>query len=315
MKNLCAMDKLIRIGSRDSNLALWQAKFIENLLNQRGIKTQIILVKSEGDINLTSPLYEMGVQGIFTKTLDSALLSNKIDIAVHSLKDVPTQLPKNLKIAAIPKRANVKDALVYQDAAFKVSEKTGITIATGSLRRKAQWLNKYPNHTIESIRGNINTRLEKLKNTLHWNAALFAVAGIDRIGLDVPHKTELDWMLPAPAQGALAVVCREDDLETEHLCKMLNHTETAICTGIERSFLRNLKGGCSIPIAALAVANKNSIHFNGNILSLDGIRKVEIEMEFEPDNYENAGKSAAMKLLENGGDKIAQELKSLMTYN
>ncbi|MCX6295236.1 MAG: hydroxymethylbilane synthase [Bacteroidetes bacterium] len=307
------MDRLIRIGSRDSNLALWQAKFIENLLNQQGIKTEIILVKSEGDINLTVPLYEMGVQGIFTKTLDSALLSNKIDIAVHSLKDVPTQLPKNLKIAAIPKRAIVSDALVFQDPTFKVSEREGITIATSSLRRKAQWLNKYPNHTIESIRGNINTRLEKLGSTAHWNAALFASAGIDRIGLNVPNKLELDWMLPAPAQGALGVVCREDDPEVEAICKTLNHHETAVCTGIERSFLRNLKGGCSIPIAALAIADNKKIHFTGNILSLDGVRKVEVEMDFDLENYENAGKLAALKLLENGGDKIAQELKSFMT--
>ncbi len=307
------MHRQIRIGSRDSNLALWQAKFIESLLQQQGIKTEIILVKSEGDINLTSPLYEMGVQGIFTKTLDIALLSKKIDIAVHSLKDVPTQLPKNLKITAIPKRANVKDALVYQDPNFKISDNAGITIATSSLRRKAQWLNRYPKHSIESIRGNINTRLEKLKNTPHWNAALFAVAGIDRIGLEVPNKKELDWMLPAPAQGALAVVCREDDPETDSICKTLNHFETATCTGIERSFLRNLKGGCSIPIAALAIVDKNTIRFKGNILSLDGVRKVEIEMEFSIGNFENAGKLAALKLLESGGDKIAQELKSFMT--
>lgn len=307
------MDRLIRIGSRESNLALWQAKFIENLLKEKGIKTEIILVKSEGDINLISPLYEMGVQGIFTKTLDSALLSNKIDIAVHSLKDVPTQLPTNLIIAAVPQRVNVKDVLVYQDTTFEVSQKDGITIATSSLRRKAQWLNKYPNHTIESIRGNINTRLEKLKSTLNWNAALFAAAGIDRIGLDVPNKIELDWMLPAPAQGALAVVCRENDSEAVDLCKTLNHQETFVCTGIERSFLRSLKGGCSIPIAALAVADKNKIHFKGNILSLDGIRKVEIEMDFEIDNCGDAGKLAAVKLLVNGGEKIAQELKSLMT--
>ncbi len=307
------MHKLFRIGSRDSSLALWQAKFIANLLEQQGIKTEIVLVKSEGDINLTSPLYEMGVQGIFTKTLDSALLSNKIDIAVHSLKDVPTQLPKNLKIAAIPKRANVKDVLVYKEENFRVTDSPEITIATSSLRRKAQWLNKYPVHAIESIRGNINTRLEKLKTTLQWNAALFAAAGLDRIGLDVPFKTELDWMLPAPAQGALAVVCREDDPEADAICKTLNHHDTAVCTGIERSFLRNLKGGCSIPIAALATVNNKNIHFKGNILSLDGVRKVEIEMDFELDNSEHAGKSAAEKLLANGGDKIAQELKKFMT--
>ncbi len=307
------MHRLIRIGSRDSSLALWQAKFIENLLNEQGIKTELTLVKSEGDINLTSPLYEMGVQGIFTKTLDIALLTNKIDIAVHSLKDVPTQLPKNLKIAAIPMRANVKDALVYQDPSFNVTDDAGITIATSSLRRKAQWLNRYPKHNIDSIRGNINTRLEKLKTTTTWNAALFASAGIDRIGLDVPNRLVLDWMLPAPAQGALAVVCREDDPETDTICKTLNHHQTAICVGIERSFLRNLKGGCSIPIAALATIANDKIHFKGNILSLDGVRKVEIEMEFDINDYATAGKLAAEKLLANGGDKIALELKSFMT--
>ena len=307
------MQRLIRIGSRDSSLALWQTKFIDHLLKQQGINTEIILVKSDGDINLVSPLYEMGVQGIFTKTLDTALLSNKIDIAVHSLKDIPTQLPVNLKIAAIPERANARDVLVYKDHNLNLSETEVLTIATGSLRRKAQWLNKYPGHNIEAIRGNINTRLEKLKSASHWHAALFASAGIDRIDLDIPFKKELDWMLPAPAQGALAVVCRENDIEAISICHTLNNSDSSICTGIERSFLRNLKGGCSIPIAALAMVKNNSIHFKGNILSLDGVRKVEIEMEFEKDNYENAGKLAAYKLLENGGDKIADELKRLMT--
>lgn len=306
------MQRLIRIGSRDSSLALWQTKFIEHLLKQQGINTEIILVKSDGDINLVSPLYEMGVQGIFTKTLDTALLSNKIDIAVHSLKDIPTQLPVNLIIAAIPERANARDVLVYKDVNLNLSETEVITIATGSLRRKAQWLNKYPGHNIEAIRGNINTRLEKLKSTSHWHAALFASAGIDRIDLDVPFKKELDWMLPAPSQGALGIVCRENDTEVVLMCQTLNHSETSICTGIERSFLRSLKGGCSIPIAALAIVKNNKINFKGNILSLDGVRKVEIEMEFEKDNYENAGKLAASKLLENGGDKIADELKRLM---
>jgi hydroxymethylbilane synthase len=303
----------VRIGSRDSSLALWQAKFIEDLLNKQGIKTELILVKSEGDINLTSPLYEMGVQGIFTKTLDSALLSDKIDIAVHSLKDVPTQLPENLVIAAIPQRANYRDELVYKDPSFRITEEAGTTIATSSLRRKAQWLNRYPLHAIESIRGNINTRLSKLKNTPEWHAALFAAAGINRIGLDVPYKSELDWMLPAPAQGALAVVCREDDKEALEICSTLNHKETADCTGIERSFLRNLKGGCSIPIAALAVYKDDVIHFKGNILSLDGRRKVEIEMKFNKAEIKTAGKLAAEKLLSEGGDKIALELKKFMT--
>lgn len=307
------MQRLIKIGSRDSSLALWQAKHIEKLLADRGVKTELVLVKSEGDINLTSPLYEMGVQGIFTKTLDLALLNKKIDIAVHSLKDVPTQLPVNLIICAIPKRANIHDVLVYKDPSFQLSDSPAITIATSSLRRKAQWLSKYPSHQIESIRGNINTRLEKLKNTASWNGALFASAGIDRIGLDVPYRQEIDWMLPAPAQGALAVVCREDDPEAMEICKPLNDFDTAASVTVERMYLRGLRGGCSMPVGALAKVNGQKVHFTGNILSLDGKRKVEVNMDFDLDRYTTAGEEAAQKLLQNGGDKIAEELKKYMT--
>ena len=170
------MHKFIKIGSRDSSLALWQAHFIQDLFSAQGIQSEIILIKSEGDINLKSPLYEMGVQGIFTKTLDMALLSKKIDIAVHSLKDIPTQMAQGLKLAAVPRRGKVGDVVVYKDPQFEILDFAGITIATSSLRRKAQWLHKYPTHAIESIRGNINTRLEKLKNTPNWDAALFSVA-------------------------------------------------------------------------------------------------------------------------------------------
>ena len=307
------MKRILKIGSRDSNLALWQAKLIEKKLNNLGFETALTLVKSEGDINLTSPLYEMGVQGIFTKTLDIALLNGKIDIAVHSLKDVPTQLPKNLVIAGIPERANVKDVLVYNNPNFTIEGDLVSTIATSSLRRKAQWLNRYPNHRIESIRGNINTRLDKLTQTAHWDGALFAAAGISRIDLNVPHQIELDWMLPAPAQGALAIVCREDDKEVFDIVHQLNHYETATCANIERGFLRALKGGCSIPIASLATFNGETIQFKGNILSLDGARKVEVDMQFNKNEIPQAGDLAASKLLAAGGDKIALELKSLMT--
>ena len=309
------MEKVIRIGSRDSNLALWQAKHIEKLLQNRGYKTELMLVKSEGDINLTSPLYEMGVQGIFTKTLDIALLTEKIDIAVHSLKDVPTQLPKGLMIAAIPERANVKDVLVVKDPDFSLEHTPVHTIATSSLRRKAQWLNRYPKDVIESIRGNINTRLQKLHDTQSWNGALFAAAGIQRIDLAVPNQIELDWMLPAPAQGALGVACRETDTFAQEACAHLNDYATATCAGIERGFLRSLKGGCSIPIAALAVMSGGQVHFRGNILSLDGQRKVEVECVFSENEIKEAGSLAAAELLSKGGDKIALELKSLMTEN
>ena len=311
------MEKVIRIGSRDSNLALWQAKHIEGLLQKKGYATELVLVKSEGDINLTSPLYEMGVQGIFTKTLDIALLTGKIDIAVHSLKDVPTQLPQGLTIAAIPLRANVKDVLVVRQAGLQLDGKYPLTIATSSLRRKAQWLNRFQHDAIESIRGNINTRLQKLHDTPHWTGALFAAAGIERIDLEVPHQLELDWMLPAPAQGALGVACRSSDSFAIAACLHLNHEPTALCSSIERGFLRSLKGGCSIPIAALATYNqqKSEVHFKGNILSLDGQRKVEVERTFQHQELKEAGHLAAQELLAKGGDKIALELKSFMTEN
>jgi hydroxymethylbilane synthase len=306
------LNRAIKIGSRESKLALWQAKFIEQLIQKQGADTELVLIKSEGDLDLVSPLYEMGVQGIFTKTLDSALLSGRIDIAVHSLKDVPTQLPEGLAIAAVPPRGSWKDVLVYKDAGFAADENTASTIASSSLRRKSQWLNRYPIHTIEPLRGNINTRLEKLKHTASWDGVIFAAAGIERIHLEVPHSIELDWMLPAPSQGALVVVCRDNDAESRAICESLNDTVTAQCAEMERAFLRALMGGCSMPIGAIAEKHGDIIHFKGNILSLDGKQKAEIEMEFPIDALENAGARAARQLLSNGGDQIAQQLKKLM---
>ncbi len=306
------MNRIIRIGSRESELALWQAKLIDKLLREQGVVTELTLIKSEGDIDLVSPLYEMGVQGIFTKTLDSALLSGKIDIAVHSLKDVPTQLPQNLAIAAIPERGSWKDVLVYKEAGFLPAADAASTIASSSLRRKSQWLNRFPAHTIEPLRGNINTRLQKLKTTASWNGAIFAAAGIERIQLQVPQITELDWMLPAPAQGALVVVCRDNDTELKTICQSLNDSSTAQCVDIERAFLRELMGGCSMPIGAIAERKIDTILFKGNILSLDGMEKAEIEMEFPVDDTANAGATAAKHLLASGGDKIARQLKTLM---
>jgi hydroxymethylbilane synthase len=298
----------IKIGTRDSQLALWQAQFIQQKLNTVAT-TQLIEIKSEGDIDLVSPLYEMGVQGIFTKTLDAALLNKKIDVAVHSLKDVPTQLPQGLTIAAILPRANYTDWMVVKDR--NIDFEKPLTIATSSLRRKAQWLNRYPNHTFELLRGNINTRLQKLQTNPHWAGALFAAAGVERIALQIPHYIALDWMLPAPAQGAIAVVCREDDLNTMANCQNFNDEQTAICVQAERQFLRTLMGGCSMPIAALATIDTNhTMNFKGNILTIDGKEKAEVEMIIEKINFAEAGKMAAEKLLQNGGDVILKKVKA-----
>ncbi len=201
------MNKVFRIGTRDSQLAVWQATLVQDLLKQHGIESELVLVKSEGDLDLVTPLYEIGVQGIFTKTLDAALLNNRIDIAVHSMKDVPTQPAKGIVQAAVLERASYKDILVPRVVVADESTLSAYThlIATSSTRRKAQWLNRYPEHSIESLRGNVNTRLRKLAES-QWYGAIFAAAGLERIGLRPDNAVELDWMLPAPAQGAIMIV-------------------------------------------------------------------------------------------------------------
>jgi hydroxymethylbilane synthase len=269
--------KKIRIGTRDSQLAVWQATLVQDMLKEKGIPSELIYIKSEGDIDTVTPLYELGVQGIFTKALDAALLSNRIDIAVHSMKDVPTQPANGIIQAAVLKRASYKDIFVYKNSADFLNDKHSVaTIATSSTRRIAQWLNRYPDHTIENLRGNVNTRLGKVEEN-NWNGAIFAAAGLERINLRPANSVDLDWMLPAPAQGAIMVVCRKDDTNTFIPLQSFNDPDSVLCTRIERDFLRTLLGGCSTPISALAEVKDGSVHFRGNILSPDGKHKVEIE--------------------------------------
>lgn len=303
------MNKVIRIGTRESQLAVWQATQVQNLLTQHGFAAELVYIKSEGDIDLKTPLYEMGVQGIFTRSLDIALLNERIDIAVHSMKDVPTQLPKGISTAAVLKRASYKDIIVYKGASPFTIADSSLTVATSSIRRKAQWLNRYPHHTIDNLRGNVNTRLQKLADS-HWNGAIFAAAGLERIGLRPENSIELDWMLPAPAQGAIVVACRTNDQYSFEACQPFNDEHTALCTAIERDFLRALLGGCSTPISALASIIDGQVYFEGNILSLDGKEKANIEKTIAINNSNSLGVIAAKELLENGGQSIADKIQN-----
>lgn len=201
------MSKIIRIGTRDSELALWQANTVKSKLEALGYETALIPVKSAGDLVLDKPLYELGITGIFTKTLDVAMLNGDIDIAVHSMKDVPTALPQGIVQAAVLERGNYLDILAFKDNEEFLASRNAI-IATGSLRRKAQWLNRYPTHTIVELRGNVNSRMQKLRNN-DWNGAIFAAAGLDRIGLEHENTIGLTWMVPAPAQGAIMIATLE----------------------------------------------------------------------------------------------------------
>jgi hydroxymethylbilane synthase len=302
------MGKTIRIGTRESQLAAWQATQVKELLVQNGFAAELVYIKSEGDIDLKTPLYEMGVQGIFTRSLDIALLNNKIDIAVHSMKDVPTQLAIGIVQAAVLKRASCKDLLVYKnDTSFLNNTGLPAVIATSSIRRKAQWLNRFPNHTIENLRGNVNTRLKKVEES-NWNGAVFAAAGLERINLRPQNSIELDWMLPAPAQGAIMVVCRGEDVLCLNACNHFNDSDTALCTKIERDFLRTLLGGCSTPISALAIIKKSEVYFRGNILSPDGKIKAVIEKTVPVTESRELGIFMAHELLNKGGKAIMDSI-------
>ncbi len=305
------MKEVIKIGTRESQLAVWQARHVQNLLQKNNVASELVYIKSEGDVDTLTPLYELGVQGIFTKTLDVALLNHRIDIAVHSMKDVPTKMAEGIKQAAVLERASYKDILVYKNDRSFLQDKNGIaTIATSSIRRMAQWLHRYPNHTIENLRGNVNTRLRKLDKH-NWNGAIFAAAGLERIDLRPETSVDLDWMLPSPAQGAIIIVCRVDDDEVYNVCNVLNDGNTALCTKIEKDFLRALSGGCSTPISGLAELKDNKIIFKGNICSTDGRQIIEIEKESVDKDAGELGFNAGNELLQNGEvQKIIAEIKN-----
>lgn len=300
------MNKKIRIGTRDSELALWQANTVKNALEALGHETELVAVKSQGDLLLDKPLYEFGITGIFTKALDVAMLNGTVDIAVHSMKDVPTALPTGIVEGAVLKRAHTQDILLHKGLDFL--DRAGI-IATGSLRRKAQWLNKYPDHKVVDLRGNVNTRLQKLKDN-PWNGAIFAAAGLERINLKPESYIDLDWMTPAPAQGAMLVVAKEEDSYSREALTALNHEDSAICVHIEREFLRTLEGGCTAPIGALAIIKNNEIHFKGVLLSTDGRQKFDIEKTVLLTETEGLGRACAEEILDAGGDLLMQEIKA-----
>lgn len=299
------MNRIIRIGTRDSELALWQANTVKDQLEALGYTTELVPVKSQGDLVLDKPLYEMGIVGIFTKTLDIAMLAGQVDIVVHSMKDVPTALPKGIVQTAVLERASSQDILVTRG---EIDFEKPCTVATGSLRRIAQWLHRYPNHTSTDLRGNINTRLQKLKDS-DWQGAIFAKAGMERINILPENYIDLEWMLPAPAQGAMVVVALEKDDFCIEATRKLNHRDSDICTQIERDFLRTLEGGCSAPIGALAEIIEEQIRFKGGLFSLDGKTKFEIEKTIPLSDYANFGVKCAKQLLRQGAKDLMEEIK------
>ncbi len=298
------MQKIIRIGTRDSQLALWQANKVRKELEDIGYQTEIIPIKSTGDLILDKPIYSLGITGVFTKNLDIALLNKEIDIAVHSLKDVPTILPEGIQQVAVLKRANYNDILVLKGTEEFFGEKKGI-VATGSLRRKAQWLNRYPTHEITDLRGNVNTRLQKLEDN-DWNGAIFAAAGLERLGLRPKGAVNLSWMIPAPAQGAVMVACLTENTYAIDACEQINHRDTEICTTIERDFLHLLEGGCTAPIGALAYIDEKTeeINFKGVLLNKNGTKKISVSKTAKVGRHKYLAKDCADYIFHKGGKEL-----------
>jgi hydroxymethylbilane synthase len=289
-------------------LALWQANQVEQSLHNLGVSTCLVPIKSPGDLDLDTPLHQFGTTGIFTKILDVALEENRIDIAVHSLKDYPTQLPPGLCLPAVLKRGAYRDVLIPKgDTQFLQEKNTEAVIATGSIRRIAQWKKHYPKHKTPNLRGNVQTRLNKLaKNP--WQGAIFAKAGLERINLLPANYLELDWMIPAPAQGVVGIGCRETDADIIAVLKQINHQATYLRAKIERDFLNEVEGGCSAPVGALTQIKDNNILIEAGVFALDGSDAVICKKSAPLEEAEQLGRLAAREVLNNGGAHIMESI-------
>lgn len=298
----------IKIGTRKSKLALWQANHVSDHLQAEGYSTELVLILSEGDKVLDTPLPLIGGKGVFTKALDDALLNREIDIAVHSFKDIPTELPEGIALGAILERENPADVIVCRNGIDFLNRETAI-VATSSNRRKSQWLQRYPKHQMVDIRGNVGTRIEKLKDS-NWDAAIFAAAGLIRLELEHEIGQSLDWMLHAPAQGAVAVVYADGNKAIFSALQSLHHLETATCTLAERDFLNKLSGGCSAPVGAEVSIEEGEMLFHGVVLDAEGKEKIEIVLRKSLKEADGIGSEAAQLAISQGADELIASAKN-----
>lgn len=304
------MKKNLVIGTRGSKLALWQANYIASKLNEKypDIEVTIKRVTTTGDKILDVPLAKIGGKGLFTKEIENEMLAGSIDLAVHSLKDMPTELPQGLTFAAITKRIHPGDAFISPKYQTIDNLPQGSRVGTSSLRRKAQLLNYRPDLKILDLRGNLDTRLNKLENN-DFDAILLAVAGLKRLGWE-KHITQvipIEICLPAVGQGALAVEARQDD-EVLKMLAFLNDKETRWAVEAERAFLKVIEGGCQVPVGVYGQVVENSLRLQAKILSADGVEKVSDSIVGNPADAEEIGKTLAGKMLAAGGRKILAKL-------
>jgi len=308
-------DRLV-IGTRGSDLALWQAQWVQGELRRNipSLAVNLSIIKTTGDKILDSPLSKIGDKGLFTREIEHALLKKHIDIAVHSLKDMPTQTPDGLSIGAITEREDVRDSFIPHPAKHYRSFNDlpySATIATGSLRRKCQLLHRRADLQIIDIRGNIQTRFNKLARST-WDGMLLAYAGIHRLGMDaaIGFLLEPDEMLPAPGQGTLGIEIRTEDEQTQRYVETLNHIPTARAALSERALLRHLEGGCQIPIGAFGLVRDGILTLNAMVGSLDGTKLIRDSASGSDDDPETLGRQLAEKLLREGADVILRDIRT-----
>jgi hydroxymethylbilane synthase len=302
----------IRIGTRGSQLALYQTNLVAEFLrkNHPQKRVEVVTIKTTGDKILDSSLSKIGDKGLFTKEIEKAILDNEVDCAVHSLKDLPTELPAGLKIVAFGAREDVRDALVAQDGMKLLELPKGAAVATGSLRRRSQLLHLRSDLNLVDIRGNLNTRLRKLREE-GYAGMLLAFAGIKRLGMadKVTEILEPERILPAVGQGIIAVEAREDDEEIIELLQSFNDSGSESAALAERAFMRQLQGGCQVPIGVYTSFAKKTL--TGMVASLDGENLIRDFVELDENNLERSGTALAEKLLSFGADKILDEIRAI----
>ena len=302
--------KKIKIATRRSPLAIWQAEYVKKELirNHSDIEIQIVRIQTEGDRFLDAPLFDIGGKGLFIKELEEALLSKNADIAVHSMKDVIVELPKGLEISVIMKREDSRDVLISNQYNSIAEIPGNSTVGTSSLRRQSQLKQVNSNILFEDLRGNVETRIGKLDDG-KYDAIILAAAGIIRLGL-AERITELisfSHVLPAVGQGAIGIECRTNDETTQQLIAPLNDKDTSLCVLTERAFSRRLNGGCQLPIASHAVIENNQIKVDGVVARLDGSKVIRLQTIGELKDADKIGSSLAEALLDNGADAILKD--------
>ncbi|MDH4069309.1 MAG: hydroxymethylbilane synthase [Ignavibacteria bacterium] len=305
----------LRIGTRGSELALWQARWAQECLEQRfpRLRVTVQVIRTTGDRILDSPLAMIGDKGLFTKEIEHALLDGAVDVAVHSLKDLPTLLPEGLTIGAVSAREDVRDVFIPHPgntARTLAGQKPGSVVATGSLRRQAQLLHQWPSLATVDIRGNLQTRMAKLDSS-SWGGMLLAAAGVRRLGFveRVGEYVDPAVILPAVGQGALAFEIRQNDSETEELIGSLHDVTTGHAVRAERALLRSLEGGCQVPIGALATGDADRLTLEAVVASLDGATLIRDSQEGNPEKPEEIGVALAARLRERGATRILDEIR------